>query len=257
MTPPLMTNDEPAAEEAHLSPSLQKGGDAFELKMALSADQAAEVETWARRRLQPDMHGDGGVYKTLSVYLDTPAYDVFHRSKGFKRRKYRIRRYDGTDLIHLERKSRKGDRVNKRREVVAFGLTGELGHLQPEPDSPLAWFLRQVRVRALRPSAKVSYVRSAFMGTSPEGTVRLTLDRDIVGEPTDDWRPTAMNGAKALLPGAVMLEMKYHATLPAMFRDLIVGLTPQPGRMSKYRLCVREWGLGDLPPVVNYREPGS
>src|SRR5690349_17795006 len=69
-------------------------GAAFELKFQLTPDDAARVEAWAHQHLTPDRHGDAGRYRITSVYCDTPALDVFHRSPGFRRSKFRLRRYD-------------------------------------------------------------------------------------------------------------------------------------------------------------------
>ena len=40
------------------------------------------------------------------MYCDTQALDVFHRTPGYRRRKYRVRRYDEAWDVHLERKVR-------------------------------------------------------------------------------------------------------------------------------------------------------
>src|SRR5687767_9052739 len=77
-------------------------GPAFELKFLLAHDQAAEVEAWAHRHLAPDSHGTAGRYRVTSVYCDTPGLDVFHRSPGYRRTKFRVRRYDGAARVFLE-----------------------------------------------------------------------------------------------------------------------------------------------------------
>ena len=69
---------------------------AFEVKFLLSSAEAREVERRLRGRLAPDPHADpalGGAYRVTSVYFDTPALDVYRRSDGYRRRKYRVRRY--------------------------------------------------------------------------------------------------------------------------------------------------------------------
>src|SRR5947208_6777877 len=102
MTPDAGRSPEPAAPL--LSPALTNGaGQAFELKFLLPADRAAAVEEWARRWLTPDPHGQAGTYRVLSLYCDTPGLDVYHRAPGYRRRKYRLRRYGLAEVIHLER----------------------------------------------------------------------------------------------------------------------------------------------------------
>src|SRR4051794_1221515 len=56
-------------------------GPAFEMKFLLDAGQAGRVETWAADHMPPDAHADpvlGNGYRILSLYLDTPALDVYH-----------------------------------------------------------------------------------------------------------------------------------------------------------------------------------
>src|SRR6478736_4750673 len=102
---------EPTAEPIPESPAVSPGlatrslGAAFELKFRLTPAEAAFVEAWARKHLTPDHHGAGGSYKVASVYCDTPGFDVFRRSAGFKRRKYRVRRYGDSPELFLERKT--------------------------------------------------------------------------------------------------------------------------------------------------------
>ena len=104
MTPDAGSSAEPAGPV--LSPALADGaGQAFELKFLLPADRAGFVESWARRWLRPDPHGLGGAYRILSLYCDTPGLDVYHRAPGYRRRKYRLRRYGLGGLPGGERES--------------------------------------------------------------------------------------------------------------------------------------------------------
>lgn len=229
------------------SPSLRAGNGeaaAYELKFLLDEAAARAVEQWARQRMAPDPHGRDGTYRITSLYCDTPQLDVYHRSPGFKRSKYRVRRYGETAVVHLERKKKKGERVRKKRVPLALEELGGLGEVDAEPEWAHAWFLRQVRLRGLRPAARVAYERTALVGQAAEGGVRLTLDRDLVGEPADGWALPAVGAGWRLLPGGVVLELKYQEMLPAMFRDLLAGLPPARGRGSKYRLGVEAWGRG-------------
>jgi hypothetical protein len=120
--------------ECH-SPGLVSGelGPAFELKFQLSLAEAHDVETWARQHLHPDPHGEQGSYRITSVYCDTPRLDTFHRSPGYKRNKFRLRRYGETPMIYLECKRRWGDRVKKKRAEVSVGELSLLGS-DPGPE---------------------------------------------------------------------------------------------------------------------------
>jgi hypothetical protein len=237
-----------------VSPSLASagGGPAFELKFLIDEALAGEVEDWARRRLALDPHGDpalGGAYSTLSVYCDTPALDVYHRTPGYKRDKFRVRRYASLPLAFLERKSKAGDRVGKQRtsvpdEDLAFlarpmSLMSWRGH----------WFHRSLLWRGLGPACRIAYQRTAYVGSCPESPLRLTLDRRVHGLLTDNWSLAPVEGGVPLLTGQVIMEFKFRSGLPAPFRELARDLKLTPSTVSKYRLCREAWGAPAL-----YRE---
>jgi hypothetical protein len=224
-----------------MSPSLTLepgGGDAYEVKFRLTGDEACGAEAWARQRLTPDPHGDNGVYRTTSLYLDTPFLDIYHRTPGYRRSKYRLRRYGADEAIHLERKRRRGDRVRKRREAVALAevpslLDGEGG----------GWFGLLVRQRLLRPICWIGYLRTAFVSATANGPVRLTLDRGIAGTTASDWTVPGQVEGRPLLPGEVILELKFRASLPVLFHDLLAQLPSRLAGVSKYSRCVEAWDL--------------
>ncbi len=227
---------------AALSPSLAsgtQGGDAYELKFLLSVEEAAAVEAWARRRLTVDPHGVDGVYQTTSLYLDTPFFDVFHKSPGYRRSKYRVRRYGSSEVIYLERKKRRGDRVRKHREMLALA---DLTCLLDE-DGPVTWFGPRIRERILGPTCCINYMRTAFIGETPASPIRLTLDRELMGVPAQGWMVPERIEGRALLTDEVMLELKFRDTLPSLFRALLDTLPSRPTGGSKYARCVRAWEL--------------
>jgi hypothetical protein len=98
-------------------------------------------------------------------------------------------------------------------------------------------------MRDLRPTCRVVYERTAFMGVGQAAGLRLTIDRDLVGMATREWEVSPPRGGKRLLPDGAILELKFHDALPALFRELLAELPPDLGRVSKYRLCVRACGL--------------
>jgi len=65
----------------------------------------------------------------------------------------------------------------------------------------------------------------------------------VRGVPTNSLTPACLTGGLPLLEGQTILELKFQAALPSLFQRLIQdqGLAPAP--VSKYRLCVRAWGL--------------
>ena len=249
--------------ETVLSPGLAAAADglgpAFELKFLLALDQADEVEAWARRHLAPDRHGQDGRYRVTSVYCDTPGLDVFHRTPGYRRTKFRVRRYDGAARVFLERKRKRGDRVRKQRvdvhpdelSLLGSGLLPDVivgGGSGPLPTTGWAgdWFRQRVCQRRLRPTACVGYHRTAFFGMADGMPLRMTMDRDLLGLPASDWHvPHDVAGGRPLLPDGVLLELKFHINMPALYRDLLELLPLQQARASKYRRCVQLCGIWD------------
>jgi hypothetical protein len=214
-------------------------GDAYEVKFRLTSREAEDAEAWARAHLTPDPHGHNGVYRTTSLYLDTPFLDIYHKTPGYRRSKFRLRRYGVEPHIHLERKSRRGDRVRKRREVIALADVPRL----LDEDGGGAWFGPQVRRRLLRPICWIGYTRTAFTSVTPSGPLRLTLDRDAVGTTASAWDvPDRVNG-RILLSDEVILELKFRSSLPKLFHELLAVLPSRVAGVSKYSRCVEAWGL--------------
>ncbi|MBL8795453.1 MAG: polyphosphate polymerase domain-containing protein [Planctomycetia bacterium] len=240
------------ATDAVRSPGLGASdlGRAFELKFRLSAAEAQDVEAWARGQLTPDPHGQDGRYRVTSVYCDTPYLDVFHRSRGYRRNKFRLRRYGSSEQVFLERKTRRGDRVTKRRIEVPAHQLNVLNEADPSLDWVGFWFLQRVRQRDLQPNCQVAYWRTAFFGMVDGMPVRLTLDRELIGTPLSGWNVPHLDDGQALLPGGALLEMKFHIHMPKLFQDLLPRLPIQEARVSKYRRCVELCGLQAATPTL-------
>jgi hypothetical protein len=223
------------------SPSLCASGEAIELKYLLSIDAARRVETWARDHLPPDPHGVAGLYHTTSLYCDTPCLDIFYGSPGHRRSKYRVRRYGDGCAVHLERKTKKGGCVRKRRESIPLEALPAMA--APEDTQGGSWFHHKVRFHDLRPVCRIAYNRTAFIGTAPEGALRLTLDRDPIGVPAQDWELPPLYDGHNFLSDSVILELKFHASLPLLFRRLLAELPSNTAKASKYRLCLEALGI--------------
>lgn len=228
----LEAESQPAASPE--SPSLFTAGDdgppAFEMKFLLTEEVAREVEGRVRQHLSLDSHANpelGNAYLTTSVYTDTPAFDIFHRTGAIGRDKYRARSYGTGGLIFLERKTRTGDRVRKLRSLA------------PEGD----WFRHEVDARKLQPVCRVSYERVAFTGLAGGGAVRVTFDRNVRGTRASGWAVDPVGPAPVLLDGRVICEFKFRHALPGLFKDIIHALALSPSTVSKYRLFMQTAGL--------------
>lgn len=233
---------------AALSPSLWKDREepAFELKFQVPEQLARQVAAWAREHLQLDPHALPELdhaYRVHGLYFDTPALDVFHRSQGYKKKKYRLRRYGDGDAIFLEQKRKSAGRVAKRRVQVETAELARLCETPLELEWHGAWFHRRISVRKLQPACAISYDRQAFFGHNAEGPLRLTLDRRVRSQLASGWTVAEVADGVPLLTDQVLLELKYRRHLPGLFKGLMqdFGLTPRP--LSKYRLSVQALGL--------------
>jgi len=227
---------------------------ARELKFPITRERAEAIRLWARPRLTPDPHasGDSGdEYQTTSLYFDTDALDVNNRRGSYGRSKYRIRRYGTSDVVFLERKMRTSSMLIKRRTAVS--IEG-LRHLDetPNPEWQGFWFHQRMLARRLKPVCQVSYHRTARLGTTAYGPMRLTIDDAIVGRYVSGLAFEPPTGV-AVFEGQCVLELKFRAEMPVLFRHLIEEFALTAASVSKYRGAMLALGAG-LPAEA---EPGT
>lgn len=217
---------------------------ACEVKFVIDETLAPRVKEWARTHLQPDPHGAGPFgdeYRVSTLYFDTRRFDVFHRNDSFGRAKYRVRRYDDANAVFFERKLRRPGLLIKRRTRDDIDALGRLDHRIIDPDWGARWFQRRLVVRNLRPVCQISYQRTARIARTTEGLVRLTLDAGLRATPVDSPRFEVDPGA-GFLEDRLVLELKYHARVPALFRRLVEEFALVPDPASKYRLGMATTG---------------
>ena len=235
-----------------VSPSLTGAGEgplAYEMKFLVSAAQAERIQHWAKQQLGVDPYANAArndSYETTTLYLDTPQFSVYHRTPGFRRRKYRVRRYNTANTIFMECKIRRGDEVSKHRcslpleEVARFD----------QPAVAVSWlgaeYHQALLERALRPACLMTYERSAYLSSERAGPLRLTLDRQIRGVPCDAWNATPLANGTPILCDEVICELKFRDTMPLLFKQLVAEFHLEPAAVSKYRRMMA--ALGCLPP---------
>jgi hypothetical protein len=189
---------------------------AFEIKFIVNIATAAAVRNWARHRLEADPHGSGphgDEYLTTSLYFDTGDLAVFRQRGSYARSKYRIRRYGGNDSVFLERKMRTRKVLSKRRTHVPCEEIEKLAGSAVDPRWEGAW---------------------------------LTVDDDLRAQPAAGliFKPGC---GKAVLPDQAIVELKFRAAMPALFRQLIAEFAIEPLRISKYRTSAVALGLVRVP----------
>ena len=237
---------------------VEKRDRAYEVKFLLPDAMADRVLAWARLHLAIDPHADqsmGDGYRVNSLYFDTASFDVFHRRGSFRRRKYRVRRYGSESLVFLERKTKSSGVVRKRRTVVPESDLSKLtaladshtheteGQVAADPTWPGDWFHRKLIARRLMPRCHVGYDRVARVGMTPEGPIRLTVDRHVRCHAVAEMSvPRAVEGIRLLTEQSIV-EFKFRVAMPGLFKGLIHELALTPSSMSKYRLSAAACGL--------------
>jgi hypothetical protein len=176
---------------------------------------------------------------------------VYRRTPGFEVHKYRARRYGTEPTVHLERKSKSEGRVWKCRGTLPLADLA-----RPMAEWPVSWFASDVAGLGLAPVCGVTYRRSAYIGESPTGNVRLTLDREAWGVPAAHLSLDPLTAGIPLLSDAVVVELKFLSTLPALFKTLVERFQLQPTGISKYRRCVRAAGLCPDPAPEGATDAG-
>ncbi len=219
-----------------------------EVKFLVSADTGHGIAAWVREHLTADVHGHGvhrDEYRVTSLYFETAAGDVFHRRGSYGRSKFRIRRYQDESTVFLERKLRTASLLAKRRTVVPLDFLDRLASHAIGEHDPARWFDRRLQVRRLQPVCQVSYGRIARHALTPSGAARLTLDSQVAALASSHCGFVEAAGT-SLLPGEMILELKYRAHVPAVFKRLVEEFRLNPRPASKYRLAARALGVSGI-----------
>lgn len=210
---------------------------AYETKFLVSVEQGERVKEWARQNLSPDPNAVAGTdtYSTTSLYLDTPEMDVMRRTGSYARSKYRVRCYNESDRVYLERKLKTRGQVAKWRSVVERAELAAVV-LEAEASDAVYWFARRLAARRLAPVCQIRYQRMARVAETKQGLIRLTLDEQLGVVPAREFRFGPGPGEPVL--DGMILELKYRGAMPALFARLLAELNLTPGSVSKYRLAM-------------------
>jgi hypothetical protein len=225
---------------------------AREIKFMVDAARGPEIQAWMRANLAPDEFGSGpehDQFETSSLYFETTAFDVFHRRGSYGKSKYRVRRYGASPIMFLERKFRTDRVLIKRRTTAALDDFRRIEAKEPDPAWYGYWFHRRLLARRLEPLVQVSYVRTARLGSSPHGKVRMTIDFDLRVLPLPD-RAFLPGVGHPLMPGHNIIEVKYCVQLPVIFKDVISQFALKTQPISKYRAGLALLGLSPDPAPV-------
>ncbi|MDQ6420723.1 polyphosphate polymerase domain-containing protein [Paenibacillus sp. LHD-117] len=195
--------------------------------------------------LAMDSHSIGSDgYCIRSLYFDGAQDHALHdKNNGvFKRDKYRIRTYNGSDsVIAVERKSKFGEYVCKesarisRVEYDAI-VNGDYECLAGKEELLLKEFYSALAHRAFRPTTIVDYWREAYIYEF--GNVRITFDKKLsAGTNTFDVFDPNLVLKEAIPVPQTILEIKYDTFLPDHVRKLVRPDQHIRSSISKYVIC--------------------
>lgn len=241
------TTPEPPAPVFHPVSNLpgapQPSEGSYELKFQLPQPTVEAVMDWARVRIPADPHaGSDGTYRIHSLYLDTAERDVYHRSRGYKDSKYRVRRYGSGSLVYLERKLKRRGWVRKQRTAIPEAQLARLHETELDDAWPGFWFHDRMQELGLAPCLQVAYQRFACVGEAEGSPIRLTLDRELRCVPTTGLSLEADWESSHPVEGTI-LELKFRRSLPRVFKELVRDFALQPTAASKYRRSMELCGL--------------
>lgn len=218
-----------------------------ELKYKMSqASKEALIQRFKKiLRLDPNCPEDKEGYLVRSLYFDDYYQSAYvDKLMGLDhRKKYRIRIYNGCmDTIKLECKHKVGNGIYKESvslepEQYQAILTRNMGALADEPRSLLQRFYLEICCNRLTPRVIIDYDRIPL--TCPYGNVRVTLDMHIRAGIQGYDISAATIPSIEVLPGEMVLEVKYTHYLPSLIREALAGITDYSTAVSKYVLCAR------------------
>ncbi len=152
---------------------------------------------------------DAEGYGIRSLYFDgVHQHSLYDKNNGiFRRNKYRIRIYNGSDAkITLERKSKYGDYISKEsaplsKEEYGLILQGDPSCLSAKEHPLLKEFYVSLAHHGFRPSVIVDYTREAYVYEM--GNVRVTFDKRLAAgintvdlfEPSPRFGRSVVSGA--------------------------------------------------------------
>lgn len=232
----------------------------YEFKYLVHLELADRVADYLATYLELDTHCHGRTtrsYTVRSIYFDNPSFRCFHEKLAGKghREKFRLRTYDEpfSAPLFLEHKIKEGLLYKKGKVHLDTVLLGGMQDLRAylldvidRGDRLLKRFFLGVFRYGYFPMALITYDREAYVHPE-DATIRLTLDRHLrarmfpqLTQIYDD------EGLENLLPGWVILELKFTHIIPHSIERLVTLFRLRRCTVSKYCTCVGHF-LGEVP----------
>lgn len=242
--------------------------DRHELKFVIPEGRVEAVRAAIRPFCELDRHcqaAPGHQYVIESLYLDTPARDLYRvsRERRASRFKLRVRRYGpDADRIFFEVKNKDRGMIRKlRAKVPARGWAARLEGASPDDASAAELdFGAKLARYLLRPTVLVRYEREAYVSVVDD-YARVTFDRNVVcqAHPAFDfeadpcaWLSIDHPGALKRVHHGVVLELKCTLDAPRWMTRLVETLGLRRMGVSKYCNGVESvWGREGFAPDLH------
>ena len=218
----------------------------YELKFIISPKMAYILKTRLLTIMDVDQLANGGAngYLISSLYfddIDSTAY--FEKLDGvLYRTKYRIRVYDYDDsFIRLERKLKHENMTSKDQTKITKEdfykiINGDINEIAFSENKLYNEFIKDIKIKGLRPSVIVEYKRLAL--TYPVSDVRVTFDSEVrTGLYNYDLFSPELSTYSVLNPEEVILEVKFNDYLPASISAILTTIPSFRQAVSKFALC--------------------
>jgi hypothetical protein len=199
-------------------------------------------------------------YPVHSLYLDSDdltlyaqaVNDIEHRCQ--LRLRYSLHRLDSP--VHFEVKQRCAELVTRRKSTLKPQAVGLVlaGHWpdaihfvdnSAEQQSTLAEFVARMQAVRASPKMRVTYHREAYV--SEDGSLRVTLDRGVLCQPSfTDRLESHAESSRRLFHPKVLLELNYERLFPAWFREMVESFGLTECEADKYLEAVGAWGAESL-----------
>ena len=96
---------------------------------------------------------------------------------------------------------------------------------------------------------QISYLRTARVGETAAGPIRMTLDQDLRALATGGLAFDHARQGTLISEQGHILELKYRYAMPAVFKQLVDEFRLNPQAVSKYRLAAVVLGFAVEPEL--------
>lgn len=216
-----------------------------ELKYMINPGNAQIIKTRLKSVCNTDANAnETGGYKVSSLYFDDFCDSAINDNLqgSIKRKKFRIRIYDGKEsLIKLEKKIKNNKGGKKLSTLLTKNqydkiIHGNYNFMKNSTDEVIRDFYTYLKTRLLQPKVIVEYDREAYVYAP--GDVRITFDSNIRSS-VNNIDLLDQDNVLAPITRArdTIMEVKYTGFLPTHIKKMIQLGSGSQQAFSKYVAC--------------------